>query len=251
MALWPIRLSAPLGIGKLTHRVGNDRRVRNAARRLVSARACANIPRADQKNVGIDSMRQATRLFIVLAIGTMAIGDCLCSAGARAAGEPLSIARQGNFYIGGQYVDDHGDMPMIGQAFVEFQIPQRQTHPYPIVLVHGGSQTGTGWISTPDGREGWAIYLLRRGYAVYIVDQVGRGRSAYIADVYGASRTQTREYVMQRFSTSEKFNLWPQARLHTQWPGTGEPGDPVFDNYFASNVPSMENREIQSRQNNC
>ena len=167
----------------------------------------------------------------------------------RQAGEPLSIARQGNFYIGGQYVDDHGDMPMIGQAFVEFQIPQHQTHSYPIVLVHGGSQTGTGWISTPDGREGWAIYFLRRGYAVYIVDQVGRGRSAYIADIYGASRTQTREYVMQRFSTSEKFNLWPQARLHTQWPGTGEPGDPVFDNYFASNVPSMENREIQSRLN--
>ena len=194
-------------------------------------------------------MRQATRLFIALAIGTMAIGDCLCPAGARAAGEPLSIARQGNFYIGGQYVDDHGDMPMIGQAFVEFQIPQHQTHSYPIVLVHGGSQTGTGWISTPDGREGWAIYFLRRGYAVYIVDQVGRGRSAYIADVYGASRTQTREYVMQRFSTSEKFNLWPQARLHTQWPGTGEPGDPAFDNYFASNVPSMENREIQSRLN--
>jgi pimeloyl-ACP methyl ester carboxylesterase len=63
------------------------------------------------------------------------------------------------------------------------------------------------------------------------------------------SRTQTREYVMQRFSTSERYNLWPQARFHTQWPGTGEPGDPVFDNYFASNVPSMENREMQSRMN--
>ena len=29
----------------------------------------------------------------------------------------------------------------------------------------------------------------------------------------------------------------------------GETGDPVFDNYFASNVPSMDNREIQSRMN--
>jgi pimeloyl-ACP methyl ester carboxylesterase len=137
----------------------------------------------------------------------------------------------------------------VGQAFVEYQIPQRQTHPFPIVLIHGGSQTGTGWINTPDGREGWAIYFLRHGYAVYVVDQVARGWSAYIGDVYGPSRTQTREYVMQRFWTSEKYNLWPQAKFHTQWPGKGEPGDPIFDNYFASNVPSMENREMQSRMN--
>jgi pimeloyl-ACP methyl ester carboxylesterase len=110
-------------------------------------------------------------------------------------------------------------MPMVGQAYVQFQIPQRQTHLYPIVMVHGGSQTASGWISTPDGREGWTTYFLRHGYAVYVVDQVARGRSAYIADVYGPSRTQTREYVMQIFSTTEKYNLWPQAKFHTQWPG--------------------------------
>jgi pimeloyl-ACP methyl ester carboxylesterase len=165
------------------------------------------------------------------------------------ADDALSIAKQGVFYVGGTYIDSDGDMPMVGQAFVEYQIPQHQTHPYPIVLIHGGSQTGTGWISTPDGREGWAVYFLRHGYAVYVVDQVARGRSAYIGGVYGPSRTQTREYVMQRFSTSERYGLWPQAKLHTQWPGKGEPGDPIFDNYFASNVPSMENREMQSRMN--
>jgi pimeloyl-ACP methyl ester carboxylesterase len=168
---------------------------------------------------------------------------------AHAADDALVIARQGNFYVGGKYVESNGDQPMVGQAFVEYQVPQRQTHPYPIVMIHGGSQTGTGWNSTPDGREGWAVYFLRRGYAVYVVDQVARGRSAYIGDVYGAPRSQTREYVMQRFSTSERYNLWPQARLHTQWPGSGEPGDPAFDNYFASNVPSMDNREMQSRLN--
>jgi len=167
----------------------------------------------------------------------------------RSQAESLAIAREGVFYIGGKYVESHGDVPMVGQAFVEYRIPERQTHPYPIVLVHGGSQTGVGWISTPDGRDGWAIYFLRHGYAVYIIDQVARGRSAYIADVYGPERTQTREYVMQRFSSSEKYNLWPQAKLHTQWPGTGEPGDPAFDNYFASNVPSMEDRGMQSKMN--
>jgi len=71
----------------------------------------------------------------------------------------------------------------------QFQIPQQQKHPYPIVLVHGGGQTGSGWISNPDGRDGWATYFLRKGYAVYVVDQVGRGRSAYINDVYGPTST--------------------------------------------------------------
>ena len=159
------------------------------------------------------------------------------------------IAKQGNFYIGGSYVESNGDRPMVGQAFVQYQIPQRRRHTYPIVMVHGGSQTGSGWISTPDGRDGWATYFLRNGYAVYVIDQVARGRSPYIAEVYGRTRSQSREYAMQRFSTSEKYNLWPQAKLHTQWPGNGQPGDSAFDSYFASNVPSMEDRELQSRMN--
>jgi len=182
-------------------------------------------------------------------VGAVLVGSCLASSIVCAADEVLTLAKQGNFYIGGKYVESNGDMPMVGQAFVQYQIPQRQTHRYPIVMVHGGSQTGSGWISTPDGRDGWATYFLRHGYAVYVVDQVARGRSAYIADVYGPSRTQTREYAMQRFSTSEKYDLWPQAKYHTQWPGNAQPGDPAFDNYFASNVPSMDNRETQSKMN--
>ena len=58
-------------------------------------------------------------------------------------------------------------------------MPQRLAHPYPVVMIHGGSQTGTNFTGTPDGREGWAQYFLRRGYAVYVVDQVARGRAAH------------------------------------------------------------------------
>ncbi|MGY9107675.1 MAG: alpha/beta hydrolase, partial [Alphaproteobacteria bacterium] len=159
------------------------------------------------------------------------------------------ISEQGNFYIGGRYVENNDDMPMIGQMYVQYQIPYERVHEYPIVMVHGGSQTGSGFISTPDGREGWATYFLRRGYAVYVVDQSARGRSAYINDIYGPSRRQAREYVMERFAASERYGAFPQAEAHTQWPGNAEPGDPVFDNYFASNVPSMQNREMQTEMN--
>ena len=44
--------------------------------------------------------------------------------------------------------------------------------------------------------------------------------------VYGKSNLNTSKFLMERFTTVARYQLWPQARLHTQWPGTGEPGDP-------------------------
>lgn len=182
-------------------------------------------------------------------VGILPAAMALLAPLAANAAEPIVIAEQGNFYIGGRYVEDNGDMPMIGQMYVQYQIPFERTHELPIVMVHGGSQTGSGYISTPDGREGWATWFLRRGYAVYVVDQSARGRSAYIESVFGEARRQTRQYAIERFAAPERFGAYPQAETHTQWPGTAEPGDPVFDNYFASNVQSMDNRDLQTEMN--
>jgi pimeloyl-ACP methyl ester carboxylesterase len=162
---------------------------------------------------------------------------------------PLVLAKSGVFYAGGRYDKDHPDQHYVGQMYVEYQIPADQRHPYPIVLIHGGGQTGAGWWTTSDGRPGWAQYFLRRGYAVYVVDQVARGRSPYSPEVYGEMSAQPLGYVVQKFTAQEKEKLWPQAALHTQWPGTGEPGDPTFDQYWASNIPGMENRVMQAQMN--
>src|SRR5215813_10894143 len=153
--------------------------------------------REESMGLSTDMFSRKTRV-IVGSVGVLLVAAAWFPVIAAAADAPLSIASQGNFYIGGKYVESNGDLPMVGQAYVQFQIPHDRRHPYPIVMVHGGSQTGSGWISTPDGR--------------------------------GPDRTHTREYAMQRFSTSEKYNLWPQAEVHTQWPGTGDPGDPACDN---------------------
>ena len=93
---------------------------------------------------------------------------------------PLEIAREGYLFAGGKYSTDKDAKVMSGQIYAEFQIPAHQRHPYPIVFIHGGAQTGTNFTGTPDGREGWAQFFLRQGYAVYVVDQAGRGRSAYL-----------------------------------------------------------------------
>src|SRR4029077_7874362 len=113
---------------------------------------------------------------------------------------PLSIARQGYLFAGGRYSMVNGRQVMSGQLYAEFQIPARRTQPWPIVMIHGGSQSGTNFTGTPDGREGWAQFFLRRGYAVYVVDQPGRGRAAYQADVYGPATPLVLETTQRQFA---------------------------------------------------
>src|SRR5215470_9304784 len=129
------------------------------------------------------------------------------------------------------------------------QVPQRLAHPYPVVMIHGGSQTGTNFTGTPDGRDGWAQYFLRRGYAVYVVDQVARGRAAQWSQANGPVTAANIARLEQRFVAPERFGLWPQAHLHTQWPGTGKPGDPSFDQFYASQFPSLADFPLQQALN--
>jgi pimeloyl-ACP methyl ester carboxylesterase len=157
----------------------------------------------------------------------------------------LEIAREGYVFAGGKYSTDKDAKIMSGQIYAEFQIPAHQRHPYPVVFIHGGAQTGTNFTGTPDGREGWAQFFLREGYAVYVVDQAGRGRSAYLNGLYGPQTTPSLDFVQQRFTAIENYNHWPQAHLHTQWPGNGAPGDPIFDQFFASQVQAMVSFPLQ------
>jgi pimeloyl-ACP methyl ester carboxylesterase len=166
---------------------------------------------------------------------------CTIAAGAE---EPLAIAKQGYFFVGGRYETAGDKKVMHGQIFVEYQVPRKRTQPYPLVIVPGAAQTATNFDGTADGREGWREFFLRRGYAVYVVEQPGRARSSYEPATDGPQAYPQVLSVQQRFTAPEKFNLWPQARLHTQWPGTGMAGDGVFDQFFASQVPFVNKPEV-------
>ena len=93
---------------------------------------------------------------------------------------------------------------MTGQMYVQYQIPQNRTQPYPVVMWHGGGQTGTNFMGTPDGRKGWGDYFLQRGYAVYIVDQPARARSGYFTEVYGKTRRPNTGAMSERFTAPER-----------------------------------------------
>jgi pimeloyl-ACP methyl ester carboxylesterase len=151
--------------------------------------------------------------------------------------QPNKIADFGSFFVGGQYHRVDGTRFMADQMYVEYVIPESVTRPYPLVFIPGGGISGAYFTTTPDGRPGWAPYFTSHGYAVYICEQPARGRSALHSDVHGGTRRVSTDYVEARHTASAHMKQWPQAALHTQWPGEGTPGDPTFDQYFASLLP--------------
>jgi pimeloyl-ACP methyl ester carboxylesterase len=180
------------------------------------------------------------------------LGALLASAPAAVASAeepPMVLAKTGYLFAGGKIDSSVPGSPMTGHMYVEYFIPKTLTHPYPIVMIHGGSQTGTNFTGTPDDREGWAQYFVRRGHAVYVVDQVARGRSAHFSQSQGKVADGNLGRTEQRFVAPERFNLWPQAKMHTQWPGTGKPGDPSFDAFYATQFPSLVSFQKQQEIN--
>lgn len=151
-----------------------------------------------------------------------------------------ALAKRGMFFVGGEYAGPKDSRVMHGQMYVEVLTPRQVSKPYPLVLIHGAAQTATNWMTTPDGRKGWADHFVEQGYVVYMVDQPARGRSAWHPGVDGELRMYGAQQLERLFTASAALGNWPQAGLHTQWPGSGRIGDPVFDAFYASQVESLK-----------
>lgn len=194
-------------------------------------------------------MKPSAALYRIAAIAAITASVVLAGC-ASSPGGKLTLAEQGYFFAGGKYVKNKaGQQIRVNQMFVQYQIPADRKHPYPVVMWHGGGQTGTNFLGTPDGREGWADYFLKEGYAVYVVDQPGRARSGFFTEVYGRTRTPATQYMSDRFTAPKNANLYPQSQLHTQWPGTGVAGDPVFDQFFSSQVEDIADVSVIEQLN--
>lgn len=100
----------------------------------------------------------------------------------------VNVCDQGSFFVGGMLKPTYYErssvrsaapqVVMIGQMYVQFQIPMKFDD-YPVIFVSGGAHTGASLESTPDGREGWAPYAFRKNIPTFVVDQSGRGRSGF------------------------------------------------------------------------
>ena len=150
------------------------------------------------------------------------------------AGSPVST---NYFYVGGQYVGEGSSRKLSGHMYVQVFEPAVKKHAWPVVLVHGNSQSGNNFIGTVDGRPGWAQDFSSRGYTVYVVDQVGRGRSGTFPSLYGASGEPSISLV--ELLARAPDTTFPTARLNTQWPDKGVAGEPYFDQFLAQQMPSI------------
>ncbi|MCJ2084178.1 alpha/beta hydrolase [Methylobacterium sp. J-090] len=181
---------------------------------------------------------------------TALLGTCaLFGLGATALAEPAPVTpgvpavfkpaqREGYFFVGGRYEPVGEKELATGQMFVQFHAPAQVTQPFPVVMVHGTAQTGVNFLATPDGRRGWVDHFVERGFAVYVVDQVGRGRSGDNPEVYGPYARLAPGDLESIYTGQERFELFPQAKLHTQWPGgPGVKGNAAFDQFYLSQVP--------------
>ena len=95
---------------------------------------------------------------------------------AQADSDALVIAEQGIFSAGGTviqsdgtfdvsnyYTSREGSTSHVDHANVLYQIPENNTE-LPMVFLHGYGQSRMGWMTTPDGREGWSDMFLRMGH---------------------------------------------------------------------------------------
>lgn len=114
----------------------------------------------------------------------------------RGSSTPLILKAQGSFFVGGEQVEQtKGELGNLGpgghitvnQMYVRYMVPQGDAN-IPVVMIHGATLTGKTWETTPDGRMGWDEYFVRKGHAVYVPDQVGRGRSGFNQATYNNVR---------------------------------------------------------------
>jgi hypothetical protein len=108
------------------------------------------------------------------------------------------------------------------------------------LLWHGGGLTGAAYETTPDGREGWLNYFLRKGWSVYNSDAVERGRAgwAQYPDIFKSEPVfLTTSNPFERFRIGAgpgSYDADPAKRK--LMPGSQFPGE-GYDNFVKQNVP--------------
>jgi pimeloyl-ACP methyl ester carboxylesterase len=111
--------------------------------------------------------------------------------------------------------------------FVQYMLPAKRKHAYPLVMIHGGGGQGTDWLQTPDGRDGWADYFVADGWDVYVVDRPGHGRSQSNPSCRDGKVGVANSTIISRLATSDA----------TVWPGGAPtPTNPAVVSWTASST---------------
>ncbi|HEY6820662.1 MAG TPA: esterase [Burkholderiales bacterium] len=174
----------------------------------------------------------------------IAAGACaLVLAGCTSA--PIALRDMGSFHVGGRDVEisgkpvkeivfTPGGVPAkvdlngtysVEAMYVQYFLPAERRGALPLLMWHGGGLTGVTYETTPDGREGWLNYFVKKGWDVYNSDAVERGRAgwAMYPDIFKGEPV---------FLTKQN----PYERFRMAHPGTQFPVE-AYGNFVKQNVP--------------
>ena len=171
----------------------------------------------------------------------------------------IALRDMGSFHIGGRIVEitgqpvkevvfTPGGVPakvdpngkyQVEQMYVQYFLPQNKKGKLPLLMWHGGGLTGVTYESTPDGRDGWMQFFVRKGWDTYVSDAVERGRSGFASPDVWPSEPTFLPFAdpFERFRIGEGEGSWnddPSKRKVLA--GSQFPVE-AYDNYMRQSVP--------------
>lgn len=147
-------------------------------------------------------MHLITRI-IVFAAAALTTG-CAFTAASQ---EPLLIATQGAFAVGGKTIGDPGTASLhCDHGVVEYQVPP-QARAVNLLMWHSAS--AVAWQQRWDGGEGFQSIFLRRGYPVYLWDGPRVGRANW-----GCAETT---YTPVAGRDQQNFVAWRFGLAYPNW----------------------------------
>lgn len=165
--------------------------------------------------------------------------------GAAVSSDALVIAEQGMFSAGGTvitsdgtfdvsnyYTSREGSTSDVDHANVFYQIPEEDTG-LPMVFLHGYGQSRMGWMTTPDGREGWSDLFLKMGHSVFLIDQPRRGEAGQTS----VAGTMTTEPSDQTWYTQFRIGTYLNDEFTYNEGSQFPQGEDVLDQFFRQMTP--------------
>ena len=142
------------------------------------------------------------------------------------------IQSDGTFDVANYYTSREGSTSHVDHANVLYQIPEDNTE-LPMVFLHGYGQSRMGWMTTPDGREGWSDMFLRMGHSVWLIDQPRRGEAGQTSVAGTMTTTPSDQTWYTQFRIGTYLNDEFTYNEGSQFPQ----GEDVLDQFFRQMTP--------------
>ena len=142
------------------------------------------------------------------------------------------ITSDGTFDVSNYYMSREGSTAHVDHANVLYQIPAEETG-LPIVFLHGYGQSRMGWMTTPDGREGWSDMFLKMGHSVFLIDQPRRGEAGQTSVAGTISTEPSNQTWYTQFRIGTYLNDEFTYNEGSQFPA----GEEALDQFFRQMTP--------------